>query len=257
MSQKKQYQWELFGQSQRLFRKHWLLFARTALVFFIPFFLIDRYFWNNFLLRQDIIFGYSYDVYYLLYLAIAVFVGLFFFWYLASLIKCIESADGRKPLGVLQSYKQSWPQLRSYIFVKCLYLGKVLLWSLLFVVPGIFFGILYSLSGMALLIDGKRGNEALEASQQIIRPDFFKYLGHITLLFLILFAACTPGIIILDTLMYFLSSAGYFLIALWVSYVEIGILLSVSIFMVIFGYYLYKNFEGKLNGVKNVEKYSS
>ncbi len=101
-----------------------------------------------------------------LIIVIAFLVGLF-------LNGILEYTAARLSLGEKVTFKQaaaaSWKNLPGYIWMNIIKMVKVLLWSLLFIVPGIIMAVRYSLSGVAFFAEDKRGNAAIQRSTQITK----------------------------------------------------------------------------------------
>jgi hypothetical protein len=95
---------------------------------------------------------------------IAFLVGLF-------LNGILEYTAARLALGEKVTFKQAvaatWKNLPGYIWMNIIKTVKILLWSLLFIIPGIIMAVRYSLSGVAFFAEDKRGNAAIQRSTQI------------------------------------------------------------------------------------------
>ncbi len=108
------------------------------------------------------------------------------FLYQIALFKTIESADKNEGLALQQSYKCAFALFGSYLVVTSLVILKVLLWSLLLLIPGMIFGIFYSFANLALIIDGKKGTQALIYSKHMVKPAVWKFVGNVLALVLIM-----------------------------------------------------------------------
>ena len=120
-----------------------------------------------------------------------IFIGLFFLFAQITIIKAIQSVDQKNPLGAGVSYWTAIPLLGPYCVVCFLGIMRMILWGLLFIVPGIVFGIFYSFSCLALLIDGHKGTKALVHSRKIIQPAFWNFLGYCAGIVLLMFVIST------------------------------------------------------------------
>jgi len=234
---------DLLRKTGKLFWANWFLFLKVALVFFALFLFVDLFFWSNTLLRQDIILTFSFSVFQMVYWAVAVVVCICFFWFLAALIRCIQAVDQGEPIGVLKAYGSSLAVLSPYIYVKFLYLFKVFLWSLCLVIPGMIFGFLYCLSGMAMLIGGKKGGEALTYSKKLIRSQLIESIASVAFFLMMVFSLGGIVIFLCDELVALFFFAGHVNIARLIDYMEIGIIINGMIYMAIFGYYLYRRLD--------------
>ena len=106
--------------------------------------------------------------------------------YSIAAVKTIWLLNEGKGQSPLEGYKESWPLLGAYFVVFCWYTLKVFLWSLLLVIPGVIFSILYAFCYMAFLVDGYKGKEALVYSKALIKPRVWRYLGNSVVVVLVL-----------------------------------------------------------------------
>lgn len=68
---------------------------------------------------------------------------------------------------------QSGKRLPGYIWLNIIMIVKILLWSLLFIVPGFIMAIRYSLSGTVFFAEGKKGNAAIKRSLELTKGAWF------------------------------------------------------------------------------------
>ena len=81
-----------------------------------------------------------------------------------------EIAKGNQ-VSLGDSFRTAFNNLWSYIWLQVIIFVKLVLWTLLFIVPGIYFAIRYSLSGVAFYDSKKnlRGNDAIKESMRLTR----------------------------------------------------------------------------------------
>jgi hypothetical protein len=228
-----------------LFKRHWLCFAGITAFFAVPILLINKYFWRNQELVLRIINKMSINSFAVLDYAIYCILLIFFFWTLAALILAISKADRGGNPDVISSYSQALRILDSYLWVKILFVFKIFCWSLLLVIPGIIFGVLYNFAGMAIAVDGKKGKEAFVFSKEIIGTNLYDYLYCTipVLAFLALF--CAGFILYLDILIAYFSLIGNTFLAKGIDFLEIGLVAMTALFFLIFYYFLYKTLRDK------------
>ena len=99
------------------------------------------------------------------------------FLYQIAMVKAVCHAHQGEKFSVWGVYKETLNIFWSFVFVESIVIIKVLLWTLLLIIPGIIFGIFYSFSSLSLILDGKKGNQALIHSAQIIKPQVWRFLG--------------------------------------------------------------------------------
>ncbi len=106
--------------------------------------------------------------------------------YQIAVIKIIQAVDKKIDLESMAAFREARPIFWAYILVGLIVLVKIVLWSFLLIIPGIIFGIFYSFSHLAVILDGKRGQEALVYSKSIIKPNVGKFLGNSLVVFALL-----------------------------------------------------------------------
>jgi len=205
MSETKLFFNELCKKTGKLFIGQWSSFLGIFAIFIIPILLLYNYFWDNPILIHNLIEKYTLEVFTFADNVIYLFFFLFFLLYLIAVMKMIHAADQGKRMGVLAAYGQAFSIFYQYLRIKILYALKVLCWAVLFIIPGIVFGVLYNFSGMALLIDNKRGKEALILSRNIIKPNLSKYLAYVFLMLLILLVFCWSILVSFDGFIIFFT----------------------------------------------------
>lgn len=108
--------------------------------------------------------------------------GLF---YNAVVIKLVACASSGESINLLDLFRQVKLIFASFLLVSCLVFVKVFLWSLLLIIPGIIFSCFYVFSQFGVVLEGKKGKEALIISRGLIQPnlgDFmFKYISMFVL----------------------------------------------------------------------------
>ncbi|MFZ2544612.1 MAG: hypothetical protein WAW80_01420 [Candidatus Saccharimonadales bacterium] len=82
----------------------------------------------------------------------------------------VQVAKGNQ-VAISEAFRVSFENLWSYLWLQILTVLKILLWSLLFIIPGIYMAYRYSLSGLAFYDDSKhlRGNNAIKESLRLTK----------------------------------------------------------------------------------------
>lgn len=78
------------------------------------------------------------------------------------------------------AFKETGKELSSYVWLYVLLTVKILLWTLLFIIPGIVMTIRYSLAGTVFFAEGKRGNAAIKRSLELTEDAWFTTFGATT-----------------------------------------------------------------------------
>ena len=74
-----------------------------------------------------------------------------------------------KSVSVGEAFRQAFDKLWSFLWLQIIVLVKVLLWSLLLIVPGIIMSVRYSLAGTAFFDKELRGNAAIKESLRLTK----------------------------------------------------------------------------------------
>ncbi|HLD70161.1 MAG TPA: hypothetical protein VJA17_05290 [Candidatus Omnitrophota bacterium] len=189
----------------------------------------------------------------------------------AVVTKSIQAMDEGKPLSTLRVYTVAFNLFGSYLGVLALVSLRILLWSLPFILSSfIFFWIgqsggpvwlpglsliflapifiaacHYSFSFPAFLVDGIKWKDAPAESKRIIKWNFWKFLGNMLVLFFIT-APFYGQIFRWKETIVTTPLAAENLFPLLLSNCVINFLAAtISVFPVVFFYFLYKEFRGK------------
>ena len=118
---------------------------------------------------------------------VGLFLGLFlsglvvYYLVLLLLFGVVEHAAATVAKGEQTTLKQSFRVLMknfpAYVWLYVLITIKVLLWSLLFIVPGIIMFNRYILSGTVFFAEGKRGDAAIQRSSQLVKGGWLTTYG--------------------------------------------------------------------------------
>lgn len=104
-------------------------------------------------------------------------------WIQVALIKDIDSGEAKPNIGQLLS--SSWPLVLSMLLVAVLVGLSILGGLILLIVPGIIFGLWFSLSSFTLVLENKRGTEALKSSKAYVKGHTGQLFGRLILLWLV------------------------------------------------------------------------
>lgn len=99
--------------------------------------------------------------------AVAVALLMAFFGGVSSYTSAQIANGKRVKLG--KAFRESARHVLAFLWLNILITVKVFLWSLLFIIPGIYMTFRYSLSGVAFFDKGLRGDAAIKKSVQLTR----------------------------------------------------------------------------------------
>lgn len=103
---------------------------------------------------------------------------LLYLWILNVLVIITLHHTHDQPLDLLTLPKRGWDLLMPIVWVSLIQ-GLIMLGGfLLVIIPGIVFTVWFAYAQEAVIIDGKRGIEALTASRELSRGRFFKVLWY-------------------------------------------------------------------------------
>lgn len=89
--------------------------------------------------------------------------------------------DSNENLTVNEILSRAKKDILGYLWVSILTGILVFLWSLLLVIPGIIFGLYYTLSAWVFFKEGKRGMEAIKRSHELIKGYWWAVFGRLVL----------------------------------------------------------------------------
>lgn len=190
----------LWKKTFMLVKRRWFYFLKISAVFFVPLHIVDTYFWQNTRLVREVINQFSLKAFFVVDDIIKFIMVVVFILYITALLTAIHIADRNQKLSVSSVYKGALDMLGPYLWVHLLLLWKILWRSLLLLLPGIMTAVYGGFAGLALLIDQKRGGEALVFSRDMIKPNIMSFLKCACGFALFLLAECVLVIITLDSL---------------------------------------------------------
>ena len=235
----------IFRDAGSFYIKYFSRFLCLTFAFLLPFLIVDRFFFNNASLKSQLI-RYSSSFYKLFYGFVDIISVLYFLLYLVAAIKMVQALDENKYSNIQSVLRSANQSFLGYVHIKILTILKVLLWSLVFVVPGVIFGVFYSMSSLAFLVDGKKGAEALQFSRSIVRPSLGGVALDIFLVLVFLITLIFPPIYALDTLVEFFYIKDLLLFPEAIDALEILLIFMFVVFFLVYLYQLYKALRGRV-----------
>ncbi|MEK7189680.1 MAG: hypothetical protein AAB666_01730 [Patescibacteria group bacterium] len=108
-----------------------------------------------------------------IYVAISALVFVVGLWVNIVLARMIWSALHQLPLERRKLAHDSWRDTVSYLWVSILVGVIVTIGTVLFIVPGVIFGIWYSFAALVFVLEGVKGYEALKKSKSLVQGRFW------------------------------------------------------------------------------------
>ena len=187
-------------------------------------------------------------------------------------IKTIQFLDEGRPFQTLTIYSEAFSLFFRYLWICALMMFRIFLWSLPFVLSGVIlfkmkqwntfsdpwnavfllaFLLLipvfivifyYSFSFFAFLLDGKNGMDALRYSKKLIKPNFWKFSGMISLLSFLMQPVYKFILNEIDSVQSIPLLAVYLFPLISYNCVVNLLALTAGIFPIVFLFFLYKKF---------------
>ena len=223
----------------------------VSLIYYVPFFLLDRYYWNNEPIYEMLIEKLTYPVYLTFDVIFSSFMVLFFFWYLIALTMILIAFDKQERLNPFAAYKKAYKKWLAYLILFWTILYRGFLRLLLLVVPGFIYYVKTSLAGLIFLCEAEGREAAILKSMDILKGKVSYYLDHLLYIALILFVFSYPYIAFLERfyVVNFLNQRKLF--AAFLDYSQTGIVILATLFFYVFYYYLYHHLMSIYKGARN------
>lgn len=100
-----------------------------------------------------------------------------------------SAAAKGKTITTSQAFEELFKDFGPYLKLRLIFTVKVFLWTLLFVLPGIYFFYRYYLAGVVFFAEGKRGNAAIKESLRLTRGSWITTFASYNLLNILTFGA--------------------------------------------------------------------
>jgi hypothetical protein len=97
----------------------------------------------------------------------------------AAILRAAAQATLGDPIDVEASYRWGFRRIGSVILVSVLFALAVIGGLILFVIPGLIFIVMLSVSIPALIVEGRRGSDALGRSWSLVKGNFWHVVGVI------------------------------------------------------------------------------
>ena len=222
----------IFRKSYELFLKNIKAFSIVFSIFFIPMIALILLGGGTFALLRTAD-GSPSGLTVLVSGIVFIFIILFSLFYSIALIKTIHNAAQGQEVSGIEMYREAKGVLKPFAVVSIIVFVKVALWSLLLIIPGIIFSVLYSFAQLAVIIDGKRGNEALVFSKSVVKDNLKEFLLK---MFALMGVVILIGII--SSFMVLIPFVGII--------INEAVKIALGIYAMIFSYYLYQDLKSKV-----------
>ena len=170
---------KLFKDSWQIYIKQFKTLVLITILTFLPiaiFQILAGFYKNNFVLENFSGSGIEFGLIALIVLAIFIsWVGK------GALIKNIN--DNK---GIRKSLDYAWHNLASIVWIDILTSIIVIIGFILFIIPGILFSIWYAFSLMVLILENKKGWQALKQSRELTQGKWWGIFERLAILYVII-----------------------------------------------------------------------
>jgi hypothetical protein len=116
---------------------------------------------------------------------------------LASVALVQTIANIKDGISVQDAYKRATPLFFSYFFVAILSALAVILGFILFIIPGVIIGVWFCFVHLTVVLEGKRGREALKASKSHVAGMWFDIFFRLLVLCAVLLSVIVAIVLVL------------------------------------------------------------
>lgn len=183
-------------------------------------------------------------------LGLLVFISiliLFYVFIISNIGVYILLRDFSPDLKVKEAFKRARPYFWKLIIVN-LFVGIfVILWSLLFIIPGIIVSVYYTFAIWALIFEGYEGTSALKRSKELVKGYWWAVFGRylaIGLIYIVIISILSIPLVFVEE-----GSALEVILSIILQVIEIII----GVILAIYSYLIYKDLV-KIKGESQVEK---
>lgn len=120
-------------------------------------------------------------------------------WSQVALIYAVK--DNQEKIGTIEAYNRSINKIIPYLWINILTGIAIFIGFILFVIPGIIFGVWFSLAPFILIVEDLRGRQALSKSREYVRG----YFGSVFWRFLFIFILIIICVFVVSLIFYFLK----------------------------------------------------
>ncbi|MEK7157697.1 MAG: hypothetical protein AAB688_01315 [Patescibacteria group bacterium] len=173
----------LLKQAWEIYRKRLLVFLGImAFPFFAPSLLVSVFAGRILGFRTESLTSLSFGI----LLIVVALIAISFFIHLWSWVALLRAIQGREEnIGIKESYRRGWNKIIPYLWVSLLS-GFITMVGFVFLfIPGLIFLIWFSFASYVLVCEDKRGWEALMASKEYIRRNWWKVVWRFIFVVLI------------------------------------------------------------------------
>lgn len=245
----------LLSSSFSFFYLHRFLFAKITFVCFVFLLCLGKLIHVNIVDRELILFfGSYYNSVSWIVSGLAVYVIC---TYVVAMVVAILKLRAGEVVILKDCYRLAVKKAPQFTYVLLVYVLKVFSWSLVFVLPGIFFAIFYSGCFCAYCLDGVPGEEALNVSKAIIKKSFHKYCDYLLLYVLIVLVTCMPLFYILDYAIYTFIKDKNIISGVVVNLFQLGVFGYLISFSLVFYVFLYLEMKARFERGEKLQSQES
>ncbi len=180
---------ELIKESFRIYfkKENFIYFIKIALInILVALILLTPTILFSLSLRKDTPFEQGFGILgFIFLLSIPFYIAAL--WLYASTIKAVSVVVGGNVLGIKETLSAGWKRLGNFFIAGVLVILAVLGGSLLFIIPGIIFGVWFFFAQFVAVTEGLGGRASLSRSKELVSGYFWPISGRLFVLGLVAF----------------------------------------------------------------------
>jgi hypothetical protein len=222
----------------------------SSLIFFVPFFLLDRFFWNDETAYNRMVSILTFPGYMVVDILVSAFYVLFFFLYLIALTHIIQAFHRKEKMSFWQAYSSGIKKWRTYLFMQLSILFHTVI-RIFLIYPGVVYFARHSMAGFILLGEGVTRQEALQRSRELLKGNVHYFLDQMAVVAVFLFLIFYPYFEFLERIysqQYIIRNMA---ICNVIDYAQTVSMIWILIFIYIYYYYLFIDISENKIGEEN------
>ncbi len=222
----------------------------SSVLFFVPFFLLDRFFWNEEMYYNRMVSILTLPGYTIIDVLVSAFIFVFFFLYVIALTNIIGAYDRKEKISFWKAYTVGFRKWPVYFFMQVAIIFHTII-RLFLIYPGVVYFARYSMAGFLLLNEDISRKEAMRRSQDMLKGNIHYFLDHLVIVSLFIYMISFPYFEFLERL-YVQQRLSYnFSMSVFIDYAQTISMIWIFVYLYIYYYYLYVDISQNNRGEEN------
>ncbi|MCA9408975.1 MAG: hypothetical protein KC733_09815, partial [Candidatus Omnitrophica bacterium] len=181
-----------------IFPRRWFGFLRIVIAPVLSGIVFNQYFLENDIFIRGIIQATSLEFFYLIDFLFTLIIFFILLIALTASVIYLDTCDQGEDSGFIKIHKESLKKTKSLCWVFLLYGMHVAVRLLLLIIPGIFAAIHFSLAPFLVIVENRKGKDALMVSKDYVKKNFNRYLDPLFYMMCGIFSYCFVTILFFD-----------------------------------------------------------